>query len=82
LKHLGAITLDVSDILNVFILAKQFAQGDLAFDERFASHVFTVEHQQVKGHGDGNVIVKTAVEQIKLRPAFGIEIYRLSINNG
>ena len=41
-----------------------------------------VEHQQVKGRGDGNVIVETAVEQIELRPAFGIEIYRLSINNG
>jgi hypothetical protein len=74
LKHLGAITLDVSDIFNVFILAKQFAQGGLAFDEWFTPHVFIVEHQQVKGRGDGNVIVETAVEQIELRPAFGIEI--------
>jgi len=57
------------------------SRPSLQKDERIASHVFTLEHQQVKGRGDGNVIVKTAVEQIKLRPAFGIEIYRLSINN-
>jgi hypothetical protein len=38
----------VSDLLNTFVSAKQFTQGRLAFDEWFAPHVVTVEHQQAK----------------------------------